>query len=71
MARMRELETTGSWFVRAHAQGAVTPGPSIASAPIARALQVSASEGWDPYEVWLRRIDEPRRVAARRAQPRE
>jgi len=71
MAGTRELETTGSWLEQVHAEGTVTPGPSSESASIARALAGNVIEGWDPYEVWLRRVDAPRRVAARRAESQD
>jgi hypothetical protein len=71
MAGTRELESTGSWLERVHAEGTGTPGPSSESASIARALAGNVIEGWDPYEVWLRRVDAPRRVAARRAESQD
>ena len=71
MTGTRELETTGSWLERVRAEGTVSPGPSGESASIARALAGNTIEGWDPYEVWLRRVDAPRRVAARRAESRD
>jgi hypothetical protein len=60
MARMGELETSGSWLERGRAQGAVTPSTSVESGLAAAALPRDSIEGWDPYEVWLRRVHQPR-----------
>ena len=43
------------------AVGGTPTSPSDVPCSVARALSGESGAGWDPYEVWLRRIDQPRR----------
>jgi hypothetical protein len=60
MNQTGESETSDSWIERGRAIGAVT-SPWSADTGEARGLEI---QGWDPYDVWLRRIDLPRRHRA-------
>jgi hypothetical protein len=58
---------TESWLRRARAEGSSDAGTTAASDSAAVALGNRSRDGWDPWEVWLRHIDQPRRhFAARR-----
>jgi hypothetical protein len=59
MTHTSESETSGSWIERGRASGAVasTWGSETGSAP-------NGMQGWDPYDVWLRRVELPRRQRA-------
>jgi len=62
MIRKFDETSTGSWFQRAAApaQPATDTPAATVSAPIA--LADRSRGGWDPMEVWLRYIDQPRRL---------
>ena len=57
MTNDKNEPSTETWMERARAEGSVAV--ETGGRTVARSLQ--ASGGWDPYEVWLRRIDWPRR----------
>jgi len=68
MIRKIDETSTDSWFQRAPAAPAA--GESEAStraitASAANALAGRSQDGWDPMEVWLRYIDQPRRLRQR------
>lgn len=66
-AMMIDGEVTESWIKRARAEGTCDSRPGAESDPLAHASAEATSDGWDPWEVWLRHIDQPRRhVAGRR-----
>jgi hypothetical protein len=54
-------ESTESWLARTRAEGESNASPSAESDSTAVAPSEAAREGWDPWEVWLRRIEQPRR----------
>jgi len=54
-----ESESTRSWLQRARPEG--TSSAPAEHDPAARALDDGSGDCWDPWEVWLRYIDQPRR----------
>jgi hypothetical protein len=63
-------EFTDSWLQRARAERTSDSGTTAASDSAARALAARSRDGWDPWEVWLRHIDQPRRsLAGERLKP--
>jgi hypothetical protein len=56
-----DLDSTDSWLQRA--RGAGTPDVVVGAATnsAAKRIAVATHEGWDPWEAWLRHIDQPRR----------
>jgi hypothetical protein len=66
MARMINDKAAASSFQRTLAERATDDGPREASDSVARALAGRDRGGWDPWEVWLRRIEQPRRRQAER-----
>jgi hypothetical protein len=58
---------TESWLERARLQGAAPAEPQATPVGGSRAV----TQGWDPFDVWLRHVDEPRRLARRRRNPRD
>lgn len=57
---------TNTWLRRVGADD--VPAADAGAKPVsaARALAVGSRDGWDPWEVWLRHIDQPRRRNAGR-----
>jgi len=51
---------------RAAAEDQPSTSPSDVPNSAARVLSGDARDGWDPWEIWLRRIDQPRRRRAER-----
>jgi hypothetical protein len=58
---MADCDLTNSWLQRARADGTLGVGSSIEPDSVAPAFAVASRDGWDPWEVWLRHIDQPRR----------
>ena len=54
--------STDSWFQRAEAVRDTEAGTSVVTASAVHALADRSKGGWDPMEVWLRYIDQPRRL---------
>ncbi len=63
-AMMIDDEMTDSWFKRARAEGTGEVRRGAESDSLAPPFAEATSDGWDPWEVWLRRIDQPRRHRA-------
>ena len=64
MSAIPDGTATSSWMRRARAddmprRGEVGDGGHVVNPPLQR-----SSAGWDPYEVWLSRIERPRRLRA-------
>ena len=59
--------STDSWFQRAPAAVAPEADTAAVTASAAHALADRSQDGWDPMEVWLRHIDQPRRQRQRAA----
>ena len=72
MIRKIDEASTDSWFQRASAAGEPEAGARTVTASAVHALAERSQDGWDPMEVWLRHIDQPRRLrqSARAADPR-
>ena len=68
MARMIDDMHEASSFQRALAERATNAGKRTEPDSVARALAGKDRGGWDPWEVWLRRIEQPRRRQAERRQ---
>jgi hypothetical protein len=51
----------GSWMQRALLEDSSGPRPAGNGGSAASPPSQRSSEGWDPYEVWLTRIERPRR----------
>ena len=66
MIKLIDSESTNSWIRRARAAGTPDVGPGIESNTAAQALAVRSRDSWDPWEVWLLHIDQPRRHLAGR-----
>jgi hypothetical protein len=65
MIRKIDETSTDSWFQRAPAAGESEAGTRAVTASAAHALAGRPQDGWDPMEVWLRHIDQPRRLRQR------
>jgi hypothetical protein len=61
---VRKIDETSkeSWFQRAPAAGGPEAGTNAVTASAVHALADRSKGGWDPREVWLRYIDQPRRL---------
>jgi hypothetical protein len=57
----REETADGSWLQRARAGGASRRHSTEGSGRVVNPTPQGPSQGWDPYEVWLSRIERPRR----------
>lgn len=55
-------EATGTWLERARAEDALISRASAGSGSTADPLSGIMLASWDPYDVWLHHIDEPRRL---------
>jgi len=62
MIRTIDETSTDSWFQRAPAAHDTDAGTSVVAASAVHALADRSKGGWDPMEVWLRYIDQPRRL---------
>jgi hypothetical protein len=51
----------GSWMQRAMLEDSSRPRPVGNGGTAASPPSQHPSQGWDPYEVWLNRIERPRR----------
>jgi hypothetical protein len=51
---------SGAWWSRQAVAEGQSPQGEVPES-VAPILAGEAREGWDPWEVWLRRIDQPRR----------
>jgi len=56
-----EGKSMGSWFQRARALGALQGSASAGPGSAERRLAGRSDDGWDPWEIWLTRIEQPRR----------
>jgi hypothetical protein len=65
MIRKIDEASTDSWFQRAPAQTRPEADTPAVTAPAPHALADRSQGGWDPMEVWLRHIDQPRRLRQR------
>ena len=63
MIRKIDDKAPSSMFQRAMAEGAAKDGTRAESDSAAGALAGKDRDGWDPYDVWVRHIHEPRRRA--------
>jgi len=61
MIRKIDEKSGDRWLRRAAAVGVSPTSPSDVSRSAAQAPSGESVAGWDPYEVWMRRIDQPRR----------
>jgi hypothetical protein len=52
---------TNPWLQRARAEGSLDASFGVESSTAAQAFTVKSRDGWDPWQVWLRHIDQPRR----------
>lgn len=50
-----------SWMQRAMLEDSFRPTPVGIGGTVANPPSQRPSQGWDPYEVWLNRIERPRR----------
>jgi hypothetical protein len=62
MIRKIDETSTDSWFQRAPAPAQPEAGTPVATVSAPHALADRSRGGWDPMEVWLRYIDQPRRL---------
>jgi len=65
MIRKIDEASTDSWFQRAPAPVGPEADTRTVTASAAHALADRSQGGWDPMEVWLRHIDQPRRLRQR------
>ena len=63
MIRKIDDKAAGSVFQRVLAERAAGAGGHAESDSSAGAMAGKARDGWDPYDVWVRHIHEPRRRA--------
>ena len=64
MIRTIDEKSKDSWLQRTVAEGQSLGRPDAMSNLAARAFSANAPVGWDPYDVWLRRVEQPRRRRA-------
>ena len=57
-------KSTDSWYERARAAGASPMSANEAADSARDPLSGASRHGWDPREVWLSRIEQPRRRRA-------
>ena len=62
MLRKIDDKSTASWFQRTLAEGANASGEHADASAVVNAHAGKTRDGWDPWEVWLRRIELPRRM---------
>lgn len=60
-SNMIDGDLTNTWLRRARAENGADADLGAESISAAQALAVRSRDGWDPWEVWLRHIDQPRR----------
>jgi hypothetical protein len=56
-----DSKVEASWLERARPQGGVSFAAHSEPGPSEGLLSGDLQQGWDPYDVWLRHIHEPRR----------
>ncbi len=61
MIRKIDKKSSDGWLRRAVAVGGSPTSPCGVPCSVAKTLSGESGAGWDPFEVWLRRIDQPRR----------
>ena len=57
MVRPIDEKSKDSWLQRTVAEGQSPGKPDATSNLPARACSADAPVGWDPYDVWLRRVE--------------
>lgn len=65
MIRKIDETSTDSWFRRTPAAGEREPGSRTEAATVSHALAGRSQGGWDPMDIWLRYIEQPRRLRQR------
>lgn len=65
MIRKIDETSTDSWFQRPHAPVEPQTETRAVTNSASHALANRSQVGWDPMEVWLRYIDQPRRLRQR------
>lgn len=58
-------KSTASWLRRALADEARLSGEHADVGAVVKAHAGRTRDGWDPWEVWLRKIEQPRRMRRR------
>lgn len=58
-------KSTESWLRRALGEEAKSSGEHADACAAVNAHAGKARDGWDPWEVWLRYIEQPRRIRQR------
>jgi hypothetical protein len=59
--KMSDRDLTNSWLQRARADGTLDASLGAESNMAGHVFAATSRDGWDPWEVWLRHIDQPRR----------
>jgi hypothetical protein len=67
MIRKIDDTSTDSWRPRARAAGGSGADTRTATTSAEHSWADRSQTGWDPMEVWLRHIDQPRRLRQRAA----
>jgi hypothetical protein len=65
--QMTDRDLTNCWLQRARADGTLDATVGGESDAATQVLAVRSRDGWDPWEVWLRHIDQPRRNLTQRS----
>ena len=71
MIRKIDEKSGDRWARRAAAVGVSPTSPSDVTRSVAQAASGESGAGWDPYEVWMRRIDQPRRLRTNHVSARD
>jgi hypothetical protein len=66
MNKKIDEKSADGWSRRAAAEDLPSVRPSDVPNSVARVLSGDVRDGWNPWEIWLRRIDQPRRRRAER-----
>lgn len=55
-------KSTASWYQRRIAEGTIVSGEHADRDAEAGSHSGNTRDGWDPWEIWLRYIEQPRRI---------
>ncbi len=60
---MTDIKIRDSWLERVRMDRTASPRVDGQSSPVSQMRAGSSSSGWDPFDVWLQRVQKPRQLA--------